>query len=147
MQMKKKTYFLLISFLFLSFHAMPQSGMCKADSTLLKKKLVFQQSVSKDASTYQMPSNPAGFSLQLAGSDNLSVITKEGKIYTPLNDLTVNLFLKITKDADNSTIEWNVPVQVQGKYPNKGVNPKPFVILHIPEHTHPLSNSIILVSD
>lgn len=128
MQMKKKTYFLLISFLFLSFHAMPQSGMCKADSTLLKKKLVFQQSVSKDASTYQMPSNPAGFSLQLAGSDNLSVITKEGKIYTPLNDLTVNLFLKITKDADNSAIEWNVPVQVQGKYPNKGVNPKPFVI-------------------
>jgi hexosaminidase len=81
--MRIKNYVLLFSFLFVSFQAMTQSGLSKSDSIILKEKVVFQQSVSKGTSTYQIPVNLDGFSIQLVGSDNLSVITKAGKIFQP----------------------------------------------------------------
>jgi hexosaminidase len=126
--MRIKNYVLLFSFLFVSFQAMTQSGLSKSDSIILKEKVVFQQSVSKGTSTYQIPVNLDGFSIQLVGSDNLSVITKAGKIFQPLSDLTVNLLFKVTKQSDNSSMEIAAPVKVQGQNPNRGINSKPFVI-------------------
>ena len=103
--------------------------MSKLDSIFLTEKMAMQPIITKGTSNYKMPVAPEGFSLQLIGSDNLSVITKSGAIFTPLNTMTVNLLFKATKTKDQSIIEIPVAVNVTGSYANdKGKNAKPFVI-------------------
>lgn len=126
MYFPRKTSF--VGLLFLSQFAFSQNKISSADSVNLVQKIAFQKNIDKESKSYQLPSFPEGWSLQLVGSDNLSIITKSGKLFHPLNNLTVNLLFKATRQFDGSSIEIATPVRVQGKNSDSGVNPKPFVI-------------------
>lgn len=126
MHFTRKTLF--VGLLLLSQLAFSQNKVSSADSVNLVQKIVFQKNIDKGSTSYQLPLSPEGWSLQLVGSDNLSAITKSGKVFQPLNDLTVNLLFKATRQSDESSIEIATPVRVQGQNSNSGINPKPFVI-------------------
>lgn len=117
----------LLTLIFVPFLS-AQNGLTSSDSLLLKQSIGFNLLVSKGTSTYSTPASPSGFKLELINTDNLSVINKDGRVYTPLSDLTVNAFFKATKLSDNSFAEFYTPIQVTGLYTNQNLNPKPFVI-------------------
>jgi hexosaminidase len=119
---------LFIPLLFLSQLTFSQSKISQPDSVNLVQKTVFERTINKGCSNYKLPSNPDGWSLKLVGSDNLSVIGKTGKIFTPLHKMAVNLLFVASRQSDSSTLELSVPVQVEGQNQNIGINPKPFVI-------------------
>ncbi|WP_197056126.1 family 20 glycosylhydrolase [Flavobacterium gilvum] len=102
--------------------------MSKSDSLFVHEKTIFTTSLLKGQTKYQMPKNPDGFTLELIGSDNLSVISKSGTVFVPLNEMKVNLLFKATKVADGSQMEIPIPVKVQGEHSTSGINEKPFVI-------------------
>ncbi|NGY37595.1 family 20 glycosylhydrolase [Flavobacterium sp. XN-5] len=126
--MTYKQHALAILFSFIAIHGSAQTKMSKLDSIFLREKMIMETTIANGVSKYKMPIAPEGFSLQLIGSDNLSVITKNGAVFTPLNKLQVNLLLKATKIKDKSSIEIPIALTVEGTYKNKGVNAKPFVI-------------------
>lgn len=126
--MNYRQYLVLMSFLLVSIQALTQSKMTKSDSIYLAEKVVMESFISKGTSAYKMPASPEGYSVQLIGSDNLSTITKSGTIFTPLNDMTVNLLFKGIKINDGSFIEIPYSVKVEGSYKDQGKNAKPFVI-------------------
>ncbi|SNR39233.1 hexosaminidase [Flavobacterium sp. ov086] len=126
--MNYKHYLILISLFLVSPRALTQSKMTKSDSIFLVENTVFVTAVSKEVGTYKAPKCPEGFSLQLIGSDNLSVITKSGTVFTPLNDMTVNLLFKAVKTENGSSIEIPCVVNVEGTFNNQAKNAKPFVI-------------------
>lgn len=119
---------LLISVVLVGIQGSAQVKMSKQDSIFLTEKMILQPIIAKGISNYNMPAAPEGFSMELIGSDNLSVITKTGTIFTPLNNMTVNLLFKATKAKDQSTIEIPVAVHVAGSHMNQGKNARPFVI-------------------
>lgn len=119
---------LLISIVLVGIQGSAQVKMSKLDSVYLAEKMIVQPVIAKGISNYKMPVAPEGFSMQLVGSDNLSVIAKTGTVFTPLNSMTVNLLFKATKTKDHSTIEIPVVVEVKGSHANQGKNAKPFVI-------------------
>lgn len=126
--MTYKQQALAILFSFLAIQGFAQSRMSKSDSIFLRNKMTVEATIAKGISNYKMPVSPEGFSLQLIGSDNLSVITKTGTIFTPLNNLSVNLLFKATKINDQSSLEIPIAVNVEGSYKDQGKNAKPFVI-------------------
>ncbi|UFH36902.1 family 20 glycosylhydrolase [Flavobacterium acetivorans] len=126
--MTYKQQALAILFSFLAIQGFAQSRMSKSDSIFLRNKMTVEATIAKGISNYKMPVAPEGFSLQLIGSDNLSVITKTGTIFTPLNNLSVNLLFKATKINDQSSLEIPIAVNVEGSYKDQGKNAKPFVI-------------------
>lgn len=126
--MNYKYYAIVIGLFLVSAKALTQTKMTKSDSIFLMEKTGFALSVSKGVPTYKTPVSPEGYSLQLIGSDNLSVIAKSGAVFTPLNDMTVNLLFKAVKKNDNSFMEIPCAVKVEGSYGNLGKNAKPFVI-------------------
>jgi len=119
---------LFISLALLSEFAYSQSKISQSDSVNLVQKTVFEHNINKGCSQYKLPSSPEGWNLKLVGSDNSSVISKSGKIFTPLHKMTVNLLFIATRQPDSSSLELSVPVQVQGQNQNTGINHKPFVI-------------------
>lgn len=126
--MSYKFYTGVVCSLLVSMQALAQSKMIKSDSIYLAEKVVMETFISKGTSTYKMPVSPKGYELKLIGSDNLSVITKSGTIFTPLQNTTVNLLFKATKTTDGSSIEIPYSIKVEGKYNDPGKNTKPFVI-------------------
>jgi hexosaminidase len=89
-----KQYALLVALILTGMQGVAQVKMGKLDSVFVAEKMTVQPIIAKGTSNYKMPVAPDGFSLQLIGSDNLSVITKSGTVFTPLNDMTVNLLFK-----------------------------------------------------
>lgn len=126
--MDYKHCLVVISLFLVSVQALPQSKMTKSDSIFFVEKTVLVSTISKTTSTYKTPICPEGFSIQLIGSDNLSVITKSGKVFTPLTDMSVNLLFKAVKKEDGSFMEIPSVVNVEGTYTNHGKTAKPFVI-------------------
>ncbi|PRZ25282.1 family 20 glycosylhydrolase [Flavobacterium granuli] len=126
--MNYKQYLVLMGFVLMSMQASAQAKMTKSDSIYLKEKVVMKSFISKGTSFYKMPDSPEGYLVQLIGSDNLSVISKSGAIFCPLNTMTVNLLFKAIKIADGASIEIPIAVNVEGSYKDQGKNAKPFVI-------------------
>jgi hexosaminidase len=126
--MTYKQYALLIALTLTGIQGLAQIKMSKLDSIFLTEKMKVQPIIGKEISNYKMPASPEEYSLQLIGSDNLSVITKSGTIFTPLNNTMVNLLFKAIKKNDGSSIEIPYSVKVEGTYNNQGKNAKPFVI-------------------
>lgn len=126
--MSYKQHLLLMSFFLVSVQAVTQSKMAPSDSIYLKEKMVMESYISMGTATYKMPVSPDGYRIELIGSDNLSVITKSGIVFTPLNNMAVNLLFKATKINDNSYAEIPCSIQVEGIYKDQGRNVKPFVI-------------------
>ncbi|SKA01665.1 hexosaminidase [Chitinophaga eiseniae] len=76
-----------------------------------------------------LPAAPAGYSLQLKGTDRLPVIDREGHITTPLVDVPVSLYFVLQRHQDSATMDVpNITVTVPGKYAARTGNPTPFVI-------------------
>jgi len=117
--MQRKLGFFIISILLVSIHAKSQMGLTQ-DSLIKNGKLIFQITVPKGSTTYSTPANLEGYNLQLIGSDNLSVISKAGKVFSPLNDCTIVLLYKAEKLSGNTLMEISVPVKVQGQFTNQG---------------------------
>ncbi len=126
--MNYKQYVLFLAFTLTGIQGSAQLKMSKSDSIFLTEKMTLQPIITKGTSNYKLPMAPQGFSLQLVGSDNLSVITKSGAVFTPLNTMTVNLLFKAIKAKDQSVMEIPFAVNVTGSYANAGKNAKPFVI-------------------
>lgn len=126
--MKKKIFLSLLCLLLITSFLTAQNGFSASDSAFLKENISFNLHLAKGTTTYSIPANPDGYKLEFINTDNLSVINKEGKVNTPLSDLTVNVFFKATKLSDKSFAEFCTPVQVKGLYVNQNLNPKPFVI-------------------
>jgi len=126
--MTNTRYAAALGLLFLTLAVNAQSSLGKADSVDILQQLVFTTFISTGSTKYKLPKNPSGYHIKLVGSDNLSVITKSGKIFKPLNNVTVNLLFKVTKDRDSAGMEIPSLVKVEGQYSNIGVNSKPFVI-------------------
>jgi len=136
-------YAVVIILLLSNFNGNAQTVLSKYDSANLSQKIVFTTSISKDDTRYKVPNEPAGYSIQLVGSDNLSVITKSGKIFRPLNNVTVNLLFKVTKNKDSAFMEIPCAVKVDGQYNNIGINSKPFVIPALREWHGDKGNTIL----
>lgn len=120
---------LSIIFLFFIFSSLVcGQNFSKTDSLIIKNTLNFNHKIAQSAERYVLTQAPAGYSLQLIGSDNKAVISSTGKKFQPLHTVTVNLLVEVMKIADNSSMEISVPVVVEGKYKDAGNNPKPFVI-------------------
>ncbi|WP_414000324.1 family 20 glycosylhydrolase [Flavobacterium sp. W1B] len=126
--MTYKQHALAILFSLIAIQGSAQSRMSKLDSIFLRDKMIVEKNIGKGISLYKMPAVPEGFSLELIGSDNLSVVSKTGIVFTPLNDLPVNLLFKATKIKDQSSLEIPIAIKVEGSYKNKEGNAKPFVI-------------------
>ncbi|WP_220101275.1 family 20 glycosylhydrolase [Chitinophaga oryzae] len=76
-----------------------------------------------------LPTAPAGYSLQLKGTDRLPVIDRQGRITTPLVNVPVSLYFVLLRHRDSATMDVpNITVTVPGKYAANAGNPPPFVI-------------------
>lgn len=121
-------YKIVMILLLSTLHINAQPALNKYDSTYLLQKIVFTSAISKGDTRYKMPNTPEGYHIQLVGSDNLSVITKSGNIFRPLNNLTVNLLFKVIRIKDSAFMEIPSTVKVDGQYNYTGINSKPFII-------------------
>lgn len=75
------------------------------------------------------PLSPTGYHLVLKGSDHNPIIDSTSRIVPPLAATRVNLYFQLINNSID-TIRYDVSKQVivPGKYPDKGVNPQPFII-------------------
>lgn len=121
-------YKIVMILLLSTLHINAQPALNKYDSTYLLQKIIFTSAITKGDTRYKMPNTPEGYLIQLVGSDNLSVITKSGNIFRPLNNTTVNLLFKVIRIKDSAFMEIPSTVKVEGQYHNAGINSKPFVI-------------------
>jgi hexosaminidase len=74
---------------------------------------------------------PAGFRVLLKGTDRLTVINADGKIFSPLEDVEVSLFYQLQRESDQLTMDMQtLTLKVPGQFNDQGkaVNSKPFVI-------------------
>lgn len=74
---------------------------------------------------------PKGFKALLKGTDRLTVVDANGKIFAPLESVEVSLFYQLQRESDKVSMEMQtLKVKVPGKYhlQKMTVNEKPFVI-------------------
>lgn len=74
---------------------------------------------------------PQGFSAILKGTDRLTVINADGKIFRPLENVDVNLFYQLQRESDKVTMDMQtLTLKVPGEFNDQGkaINPRPFVI-------------------
>jgi hexosaminidase len=143
--MRYKFSAVVLCSLLVSMQALAQSKMIKSDSIYLAQKVVVEPFISKGTSIYKMPVNPEGYELKLIGSDNLSVVTQSGTVFTPLQNMTVNLLFKASKIKDGASMEIPYTVKVEGTYQYQGTNAKPFVIPSLREW-HGAEGNLVLTA-
>ncbi|WP_316839098.1 family 20 glycosylhydrolase [Pedobacter gandavensis] len=74
---------------------------------------------------------PKGFSALLKGTDRLTVINADGKVFSPLQNVEVSLFYQLQRESDKLMMDMQtLKIQVPGQFndQSKSVNAKPFVI-------------------
>lgn len=108
-----------------------------SDGLSLEKVLddAMQQSVQTEGDHLLLPEVPSGYKIELYASSNTAVINNEGKIITPLEDMTVNLFYAVS-DEDGNTLKSDEPkkITIAGAYtPQESVNQKPKVVPELRE--------------
>ncbi|WP_223151581.1 family 20 glycosylhydrolase [Chitinophaga varians] len=109
--------------------------------------------ISKNTRQLPLPTAPAGYSLQLKGTDRLPVIDQQGHITTPLVNTPVSLYFVLQRQQDNAQMDIpNITVNIPGKYAANAGNPQPFVIPALREWyggkgTYTLSSTPALVMD
>ena len=84
-----------------------------SDGLSLEKVLddAMQQSVQTEGDHLLLPEVPSGYKIELYASSNTAVINNEGKIITPLEDMTVNLFYAVS-DEDGNTLKSDEPKKI-----------------------------------
>lgn len=79
-----------------------------------------------------LPTVPEGFEISLYGCDNKQVVTMDGTIIQPLEDMNVNVLYQVKNlkdDSDVATSEEDIKFVVPGKYSKEeSVNAKPNVM-------------------
>ncbi|WP_182953480.1 family 20 glycosylhydrolase [Pedobacter gandavensis] len=74
---------------------------------------------------------PKGFRALLKGTDRLTVINADGKVFSPLENVDVSLFYQLQRESDQVTMDMQtLKLKVPGQFndQDKAINPKPFVI-------------------
>ena len=79
-----------------------------------------------------LPTVPEGFKISLYGCDNKQVVTMDGTVIQPLEDMNVNVLYQVknlNNDSDVATSEEDIKFVVPGKYSKEeSVNAKPNVM-------------------
>lgn len=103
-----------------------------ADSTTFARAAASVNTIPAISNTTRqlpLPAAPAGYSLQLKGTDRLPVIDQQGRISTPLVNVPVSLYFVLQRHRDSAIMDVpNITVTVPGKYAANTGNPAPFVI-------------------
>jgi len=75
------------------------------------------------------PKAPTGYQLIYRGSDRSPVIDSMGAVTAPLVNAKVNLYFQLISTAVD-TLKYDISKQVliPGRFPDRGINPQPFVI-------------------
>ncbi len=148
-----KFYFTSIFFYFFVCIGLAQTAQDSAYFASLINQVGEIPSVKPGTKIIKMPATPAGFKLQLSGSDNQQVIDNEGNIHTPLVSTPVKLYFQLSGTSVDTILDVaNKSVLVPGKYKNEGINKKPLVIpalreWHGYEGTFELQKSSSIVID
>ncbi|WP_316752681.1 family 20 glycosylhydrolase [Pedobacter gandavensis] len=105
----------------------------QTDSVLfgeIGKQVSFSGALKSGATMIPDLKVPKGFSALLKGTDRLTVINADGKIFSPLQDVDVALFYQLQRESDKVTMDMQtIKLKVPGQFNDqKTVNPKPFVI-------------------
>lgn len=78
----------------------------------------------------KLPEVPEGFEIKLYGSDNQQVVAMDGTVYTPLQDMEVNVLYQVVNKNDETDIansDTDIKFSVPGQYTTSG-NAKPNVL-------------------
>ena len=85
-----------------------------------------------DGNKLVLPTVPEGFEISLYGCDNKQVVTMDGTVIQPLEDMNVNVLYQVKNlkdDSDVATSEEDIKFVVPGKYSKEeSVNAKPNVM-------------------
>ena len=85
-----------------------------------------------DGNKLVLPTVPEGFEISLYGCDNKQVVTMDGTVIQPLEDMNVNVLYQVKNlkdDSDVATSEEDIKFVVPGKYSKEeSINAKPNVM-------------------
>ncbi|MCI8851088.1 MAG: family 20 glycosylhydrolase [Erysipelotrichaceae bacterium] len=106
----------------------------QVDRTVITAEDVLKQ-LNNEAPTIEgnqlkMPEVPEGFEISLYGSDNKQVVAMDGSVYTPLQDMDVNVMYQVKNLNDEDDVacsEADIKITVPGQYAASG-NAKPNVL-------------------
>ncbi|NQX39933.1 family 20 glycosylhydrolase [Pedobacter steynii] len=127
--MKIKSSFLSLIFPFLSVTGTTAQTTDSLEFAKIAKQISFSEVVKKGGVSFPIPAAPDGYQVILKGTDRLNVIDREGKIFSPLEDVQVQLFCQLLRLKDQKSFDMSpVLVQVNGAFNDRAGNPKPFVI-------------------
>ena len=100
-------------------------------STILEEVLAKQPMASEDYTQLILPkAGYEGYSVKLYSTSNPAVVTTDGKITQPLEDMKVNLFYELCA-LDGTTLKGDTPqkVVISGQYTaEENINEKPDVV-------------------
>lgn len=88
--------------------------------------------LAEDGASLILPEVPEDYKIELYGTDNAQVVSKDNKVYQPLVDMPVNVLYKVTNIHDETDTEESsadVLITVPGKYSaGEADNKKPNVV-------------------
>ncbi|MBO7217350.1 MAG: family 20 glycosylhydrolase, partial [Clostridia bacterium] len=134
MTLRKAISVIICSMIFLCAVFSPLSVFAETPDDIYNSVKNVAPTVSADGKTLVLPTIPnCGYTLELYGSSNESVIDLDGNIHTPLSDMDVTVMYKMVNIDDESDIikdNWTeVSVTVEGLYDIEvGDNAKPSVV-------------------
>lgn len=106
------------------------------NETILSEVLAKQPTANEDYTQLILPeAGYEGYSVKLYATSNPSVVTVDGQIIQPLEDMSVNLFYELTA-PDGTVLQGDDPQQVviKGLYaPEENINEKPDVVPELRE--------------
>ncbi|MBC8985380.1 family 20 glycosylhydrolase [Pedobacter sp. N36a] len=106
----------------------------QTDSVLfgeIGKQVAFSAALKSGDTAIPKLKVPKGFSAVLKGTDRLTVINADGKVFMPLENVDVSLFYQLKRESDQVTMDMQtITLKVPGQFNDQGkaINAKPFVI-------------------
>ncbi|WP_222539457.1 family 20 glycosylhydrolase [Pedobacter polysacchareus] len=106
----------------------------QTDSVLfgeIGKQVAFSAALKSGDTAIPKLKVPNGFSAVLKGTDRLTVVNADGKVFMPLENVDVSLFYQLKRESDQLTMDMQtITLKVPGQFNDQGkaINAKPFVI-------------------
>lgn len=103
----------------------------QTDSVLfgeIGKQVAFSAALKSGDTAIPALKVPSGFSAILKGTDRLTVINADGKVFKPLENVDVSLFYQLKRESDQLTMDMQtITLKVPGQFNDQGkaINAKP----------------------
>jgi hexosaminidase len=128
-----KQLFFITLFLHFSYQTEANTFSSKDSTSMARLKelslTIKQDSLSVGAISISIPKVPEGYFIKLISSDCLPVISRDGKIISPLIDMPVHLYYILSDREGNKIDVPSLQVTVTGRYKARETsNAKPFVV-------------------